>query len=118
MSDHMNISGQPSRRRIVQLGAAAFAGLIGGSMSEQGNAAGQTHRGVADNPNVTLIKQYYQAYGSGDLDAVRSIFAPDIVWRIPGHHPLAGVKRGAEEVFAFFQQLFQVAAALMEKKEQ
>jgi hypothetical protein len=26
--------------------------------------------------------------------------AKDIVWRIPGHHPLSGEKQGVEEVLA------------------
>ena len=31
--------------------------------------------------------------------------ADDIIWRIPGHHPLAGEKTGIDEVLAFFDQL-------------
>jgi ketosteroid isomerase-like protein len=35
----------------------------------------------------------------------REIFAPDIVWNLPGRHPLGGTKHGADEVIAFFGQL-------------
>jgi hypothetical protein len=31
--------------------------------------------------------------------------AGDIIWRIPGHHPLAGPKHGIKEVMVFFDQL-------------
>ncbi|WEX73920.1 nuclear transport factor 2 family protein [Sinorhizobium numidicum] len=55
--------------------------------------------------NRQLIADYYAAYGSGDMSRVTSFFADDIEWHIPGHHPLAGTKRGKEEVAAFFQQL-------------
>jgi hypothetical protein len=55
--------------------------------------------------NVQLIKDYYTAYATGDLNKIRSFFAPNVVWRIPGHHPLAGEKRGTDEVVAFFTQL-------------
>ncbi|WP_028925170.1 nuclear transport factor 2 family protein [Pseudonocardia acaciae] len=58
-----------------------------------------------DHPNLELIRRYYQAYASGDLGALRRFFAPDISWTIPGHHPLAGTKRGVDEVLAFFGQL-------------
>lgn len=58
-----------------------------------------------EHPNVAIIKRYYEAYSRGDLATVRSIFAPDITWKIPGHHPLAGTKKGVDEVFAFFEQL-------------
>ena len=54
---------------------------------------------------VQVIQDYYEAYASGDLNNLRPFFADDIVWRIPGEHPLAGDKRGADEVLAFFEQL-------------
>lgn len=63
---------------------------------------------VASNPeqaNIQLIKDYYAAYAAGDLETLKRFFAPDIIWGIPGHHPLAGEKRGADEVIAFFAQL-------------
>ena len=35
------------------------------------------------------------------MDTIRNeIFAPDIVWNLPGRHPLSGTKHGAEEVLA------------------
>ncbi len=59
-----------------------------------------------EHPNVTLIRGYYAAYAAGDTGALRErFFAPDIAWTIPGHHPLAGTKRGANEVIAFFELL-------------
>lgn len=60
---------------------------------------------TTEHPNVAIVKKFYEAYGKGDLDAIRSLLAPNVVWYIPGHHPLAGYKHGADEVFAFFQQL-------------
>ncbi|MBK8271374.1 MAG: nuclear transport factor 2 family protein [Planctomycetes bacterium] len=40
------------------------------------------------------------------MDTIRNeIFAPDLIWGLPGRHPLSGVKHGAEEVLAFFAQL-------------
>lgn len=56
-------------------------------------------------PNVILLDRFYDAYAREDMAAVREIFAPDIIWRIPGHHPLSGPKHGADEVLAFFDQL-------------
>ena len=55
--------------------------------------------------NRKVISDYYAAYASGDMDRVASFFADDVEWHIPGHHPLAGTKRGKQEVAAFFQQL-------------
>ena len=56
--------------------------------------------------NVELVQRMYECFNRGDMDTIRKeIFAPDLIWRLPGHHPLAGTKQGAEEVIAFFEQL-------------
>lgn len=53
-----------------------------------------------------VVERMYECFNRGDLDTIRrEIFAPDLVWRLPGRHPLGGVKNGAEEVIAFFQEL-------------
>lgn len=60
---------------------------------------------AVENPNITVIKNYYAAYATGDMDKVAKFFADDVMWHIPGHHPLAGTKHGAKEVLAFFKEL-------------
>ena len=56
--------------------------------------------------NVSLVQRMYACFDSGDMDSIRrEIFAPDLVWHLPGRHPLSGTKHGAEEVIAFFMQL-------------
>jgi uncharacterized protein len=56
--------------------------------------------------NLSLVGRFYECYASGDLDAMRSeVLAADVVWVIPGHHPLAGAKHGADEIVAYFAQL-------------
>jgi uncharacterized protein len=55
--------------------------------------------------NVGVINDYYAAYATGDPHAVRPFLHADVVWEIPGHHPLAGAKRGPDEVIAFFTLL-------------
>jgi uncharacterized protein len=55
--------------------------------------------------NRQVIADYYAAYATGDMSRVTGFFADDIEWHIPGHHPLAGTKRGKDEVSAFFEQL-------------
>ncbi len=53
-----------------------------------------------------VVAKMYECFNRGDLDTIRKdVFAPDIEWRLPGRHPLAGTKHGAEEVLAFFGQL-------------
>lgn len=93
-----------TRKDFLQLGAVAGFSFLLGSQDILGQkAAAQTN--FPDHPNVAIVKRYYAAYAKGDVATVREIFAPNIIWRIPGHHPLSGAKRGADEVLAFFEQL-------------
>jgi hypothetical protein len=56
-------------------------------------------------PHIKAIEELFAAYAAKDVGLVRKVLAPDITWFIPGHHPLAGTKRGVDEVLAFFDQL-------------
>jgi uncharacterized protein len=58
------------------------------------------------NANLALVQRMYECFNRGDLETIRNeIFAPDLIWNLPGRHPLSGTKNGAEEVIAFFDQL-------------
>jgi uncharacterized protein len=58
------------------------------------------------NANLGLVQRMYECFNQGDLETIRNeIFAPNLVWNLPGRHPLSGTKNGADEVIAFFGQL-------------
>lgn len=54
---------------------------------------------------IEAIERFFVAYGEDDRDGIASVLADEIEWTIPGHHPLAGTKRGIDEVLAFFAEL-------------
>ncbi len=62
---------------------------------------------IAQSPeeNIAVVQGFFEAYADGDLEAMGSLMAEDVVWRIPGRHPLSGEKQGRGEVIAFFDQL-------------
>lgn len=89
-----------SRRNLTLGGISSLATLALLGKSNKTEAAAPGHL------NVAVVQRYYEAYGASDIELIRNeIFAPNITWTIPGHHPLAGTKQGADEVFAFFEQL-------------
>lgn len=90
-----------SRADVLRGLGATAVGVAAGSLL----GASVATAAPAEHPNVRLIKDYYAAYGSGDVTALRRFFADDIRWTIPGHHPLSGTKVGVEEVLAFFARL-------------
>ena len=78
-------------------------------MDDAENKVGPVSRGTDREEEgmekLAAIKAFFEAYARKDVGAVRQVMAEDIVWIIPGHHPLSGPKRGVEEVLAFFDQL-------------
>ncbi|MBI5648461.1 MAG: nuclear transport factor 2 family protein [Ignavibacteriae bacterium] len=57
-------------------------------------------------PNIALVQKMYECFNNNDMETIkREVFAPDLVWNLPGRHPLSGTKHGADEVLAFFSQL-------------
>ncbi len=60
-------------------------------------------------PNEELLRGGYEAFGKGDLDALRKdYFDQGIVWHQPGHNPLAGDYHGIDEVLGLFGRLFEI----------
>ena len=58
--------------------------------------------------NTDLVFKMYDSFAKGDMDAIRNdLFDPDIVWRMPGRHPLSGEMKGVDAVLSFFGALFQ-----------
>jgi uncharacterized protein len=64
-------------------------------------------RRMAEHPNAELFRRGYAAFQSGDLDTVRSLFAPDIVWSIPGRNRFSGEHRGVDNVIGLLVQQAQ-----------
>ncbi|HJP74373.1 MAG TPA: hypothetical protein VJ914_08895 [Pseudonocardiaceae bacterium] len=52
--------------------------------------------------NVDLIYQLDKYVRARDADRIRAeLLHPDVVWRVPGHHPLAGEHHGAAEAIGY-----------------
>src|SRR4249919_4139413 len=59
-------------------------------------------------PAMAVVGKMYACFAKGDMATLKTdVFAPDIVWNLPGHHPLSGIKNGPDEVIAFFGALMQ-----------
>jgi len=59
----------------------------------------------ADDP-VAVVRRFHaeqaRAYAGGDLDRLRPLLAPDVVWHVPGRSRIAGEHRGVDAVLAYF----------------
>lgn len=56
--------------------------------------------------NLEIVEKMYHCFQTGDMETLKTeVFAEDLVWNLPGHHPIAGSKKGIVEVLAFFGKL-------------
>jgi ketosteroid isomerase-like protein len=55
------------------------------------------------------VRRLYAAFAAGDVDAIKAVFDPQVVWHNPGDNPTTGEHRGVEAVLAFFGVVAQVS---------
>jgi len=60
---------------------------------------------MVEDAYISLIRRAYQDFELGDLDLLRVVMAPDVVWHEPGRSILAGDYKGPEAVLEFLGQL-------------
>ncbi len=61
-----------------------------------------------DHPNAIMLKQAHEAFQKGDMDALFSIFADDMLWVVPGNNRLSGRFVGRDQIMGNFATLSEV----------
>jgi ketosteroid isomerase-like protein len=59
--------------------------------------------------NEELVRKGYKAFGEGDMDTLRSLFASDAVHVATGNNPLSGEYKGVDEVLGYYGKLFELS---------
>ena len=60
-------------------------------------------------PNEEIVRQGYKAFGEGDMDTLRSLFAPDAVHSAPGNNLVSGEYKGVDEILGYYGKLFELS---------
>ncbi len=68
---------------------------------------------IAVRSNEDIINKYFEAYSKHDINGIKKVMSENVTWFFPGNHPLAGVKKGVDEVVAFFDKM----ATIMSKSK-
>jgi ketosteroid isomerase-like protein len=55
--------------------------------------------------NVAIMQRAYEAFNTGDIDALTEIFDESIVWHLPGRSSFADDYQGRDATLAYFGQL-------------
>jgi uncharacterized protein len=61
--------------------------------------------GATETQNIAVIKRGYEAFGKGDIETLKTLFAPNAVWLSIGAGVLPGNYRGLQAILQFFGQL-------------
>jgi len=67
-----------------------------------------------EHPNATAYRRTADAFRSGDREALQSLIDPDVVWHVPGSHPLAGDIHGRDALIAWLGRMPQLGFWLTE----
>ena len=57
-----------------------------------------------DHPDAIVYRRTADAFRAGDLDLVKTMVAPEVVWHVPGEHHMAGRIDGREAVLTWLAQ--------------
>lgn len=68
---------------------------------------------MTEHPNVALIRKWYQAFAEGNYPPIiTELLAEDVVWHVPGRHPLSGEHRGRDAVMSAIRGFDELSASL------
>jgi ketosteroid isomerase-like protein len=69
---------------------------------------------AAPHPNTLAYRKAADAFRAKDLTALEGLLTEDVVWHIPGGHPLAGDIRGRERLLAWLSDVAAIGFWLKE----
>ncbi len=67
-----------------------------------------------DHPDAIVYRRTAEAFRAGDLDLVKTLIAPEVVWHVPGEHDMAGTIEGREALLPWLAQLGKIGFWLVE----
>ncbi|WP_328427700.1 nuclear transport factor 2 family protein [Streptomyces sp. NBC_00443] len=68
---------------------------------------------MAEHPHATLVRKGYEAFASGDMDALRGLMTSDCTHHVPGSHPLSGDFKGQDAIIEMYGRLYEETAGSM-----
>jgi ketosteroid isomerase-like protein len=81
-----------------------------------GGLDGRTTTMSQDNENISIIKQGYEAFVSGDMDTLMSLWSDDIEWIQPGESTISGTFRGKDQLREFLMRFAEKSPTVTPKR--
>jgi ketosteroid isomerase-like protein len=67
-----------------------------------------------EHPNATAYRDAAVAFRGGDIEKIRTLIDDDVVWHVPGDHPMAGDVIGIDALVSFLNRLREIGFTLRE----
>ncbi|MCM2580297.1 nuclear transport factor 2 family protein [Streptomyces meridianus] len=68
---------------------------------------------MTEHPDCALVRQGYDAFSRGDMEALSQLMTSDVTHHVPGEHPLAGHHKGREAVLRLYGRLAEETQGTM-----
>jgi ketosteroid isomerase-like protein len=67
-----------------------------------------------EHPNAIAYRRAADAFRTRDLEIIGSLVDEDVVWHVPGNHPMAGDVRGRDALLVWLQRVGDLGFMLRE----
>ena len=67
-----------------------------------------------EHPNATAYRDAAAAFRAGDISRIEALIDDEVVWHIPGDHPMAGDVTGVAALMSFLARLGDIGFTLQE----
>jgi uncharacterized protein len=56
-----------------------------------------------------IVRKGYEAFGTGDMETLGSLYTDDVVQSMPGKNQLSGEHKGRDDVLALYGKMFELS---------
>jgi ketosteroid isomerase-like protein len=63
---------------------------------------------TGEHPDAIAYRRTADAFRAGDLELVKALVAPEVVWHVPGEHPMAGTVDGREALLRWLARVAEL----------
>jgi uncharacterized protein len=93
-------------RKFLRMAFFIAAGVIfsGIFMRSENEAQTRSSERASAHPNERVVREMFAAYGRGDTEALKRIFAEDVIYHIPGRNDFSKDYRGRKAIFELFER--------------
>ncbi|MFI5198809.1 MAG: nuclear transport factor 2 family protein [Candidatus Limnocylindrales bacterium] len=67
-----------------------------------------------EHPNAVAYRRTVDAFRASDFGVIRSLIGADVIWHVPGRHPMAGDIRGLQELVAWLGRVNELGFSIRE----